>query len=62
MAHVGGLDGGGGGLLMYIRKSNGPSMEPCGTPHRTGKHDDVCESIVTFRTNFICVCVIINYS
>ena len=34
--------------LMYIRKTNGPSMEPCGTPHRTGKHDDVWESILTY--------------
>ena len=28
-------------LLMYIRKKNGPKIDPCGTPAFTGNHSDV---------------------
>ena len=28
-------------LLMYIRKTSGPKMDPCGTPAFTGNHSDV---------------------
>ena len=29
---------------MYIKNRSGPRMEPCGTPHNTGRLGDVCES------------------
>ena len=39
--------------LIDIRKSNGPSMEPCGTPNRTGKHDDAWELILIYCVLFV---------
>ena len=30
-----------GKSLIYIRKSSGPKIDPCGTPARTGVHEEV---------------------
>ena len=29
-------------LFMYIRKNNGPSIEPCGTPASIAAHEECC--------------------
>ena len=31
-----------GKSLMYIRKRSGPSIDPRGTPAKTGYHDEAC--------------------
>ena len=38
-------------LFIYVRKSNGPSREPSGTPVLIVAHQEYC----TFRTTF-CFC------
>ena len=34
--------------FMYNKKSRGPKMDPCGTPHLTDKRSDECLLNVTY--------------
>ena len=47
---------------MYIKNRSGPRMEPCGTPHNTGRLGDVCESkstnCVLFAKCMITLCTV----
>lgn len=36
-----------GRSLIYMRKSSGPSTEPCGTPDKTGDRDEENELVET---------------
>ena len=39
--------------LMYIKKKNGPKMDPCSTPAFTGNHSDVWPFRTTLWNLFV---------
>ena len=42
-----------GRSLMYMRKSKGPKIDPCGTPHTSSAGSDKVESTSTMKLLFV---------
>ena len=42
-----------GRSLMYMRKSKGPKIDPCGTPHTSSAGSDKVESTSTMKLPFL---------